>query len=257
MNKRVMAFLLCLCMVLGMIPSNFAFMAKAAGNELVLDANKVGLCSACNKEVTWTAYSGSGRMFNVSDDSHKHIYLTADANVALDSYFGKITKGAVCLHLNGHSLSYDGYIQVTGSTATLNIMGDGEVVFTGAAEQDDGWWKFGIYITSSGKVNLLGGTYSTTGVALEAGCPMVQQTTGTVKVDGATINGPYYEWTVVVEGGSVDWFMGKHTTTQTTVTTEFLSSLNVGDMVRMSGKIVGANTFNCDISNGTISISKL
>ena len=24
-----------------------------------------------------------------------------------------------------------------------------------------------------------------------------------------TINGTYYDWTVVVEGGSVDWFMGK------------------------------------------------
>ena len=72
-----------------------------------------------------------------------------------------------------------------------------------------------------------------------------------------TINGTYYEWTVVVEGGSVDWFMGKHTTTQTTVTKEFLASLNVGDEVRMSGDIVSANVFNCDISNGQIAITKI
>ncbi|MBO5867418.1 MAG: hypothetical protein J6Q54_00730, partial [Oscillospiraceae bacterium] len=191
--KRVLAFLVCFCMVLGMIPNSMAFLAKAGTNdELALDSSKQALCPACNETVTWTAYNGTSRMFNISDDSHKHIYLAADANLQLDSYVAKLTKGTVCLHLNGHKLSYDGYMQVTGSSSTLNIMGSGEMIFTGTAEQDDGWWKFGIYITSSAKVNLLGGTYSVAETALEAGCPMIQMTAGKLTVDGATVNGTTY-----------------------------------------------------------------
>ena len=41
--KRVLALLLCLCMVLVMVPNNFAFVAKAADDELVLDSSKKGL----------------------------------------------------------------------------------------------------------------------------------------------------------------------------------------------------------------------
>ena len=187
--KRVFAFLLCLCMVLAMVPNNFAFMAKAAEDDaLVLDSSKKGLCPVCNETVTWTAYSGSGRLVNVSDGSHKHIYLNADADVRYDSYLAKVQSGSkVCLHLNGHSLSYDGYMQITGTNSTLNIMG-GTVNFTGKSAQDDNYWKFGFYITSSGKLNLYSGTYNVTDVALESACPLVSQKSGTTTIQNATVN---------------------------------------------------------------------
>lgn len=191
--KRVLAFLLCLCMVLAIVPNNFAFVAKA--DELTLDASKMAACPACGGElVVWTAYSGSGRLVNVNDGSHKHIYLSKDSNVRVDSYFAKVQSGSdVCLHLNGHSLSYDGYIQVTGSGSTLNIMGTGNLNFTGTSGQKNAYWTRGIYVTSSAALNLLGGTYNVTETALESDCPMIWQTTGTnATVTGATVNGTAY-----------------------------------------------------------------
>ena len=71
------------------------------------------------------------------------------------------------------------------------------------------------------------------------------------------INGTTYQWAVFVEGGSSDWFIGKTSVSKTTVTESLLGSLNVGDKVRISGEIVGANSFDCDISNGTTSITKI
>ena len=72
-----------------------------------------------------------------------------------------------------------------------------------------------------------------------------------------TINGTTYQWAVYVEGGSSDWFIGKTSISKTTVTESLLGSLNVGDKVKISGEIVGANSFDCDISNGTTSITKI
>ena len=71
------------------------------------------------------------------------------------------------------------------------------------------------------------------------------------------INGTTYQWAVYVEGGSSDWFIGKTSISKTTVTESLLGSLNVGDKVKISGEIVGANSFDCDISNGTTSITKI
>ncbi|MBR2311022.1 MAG: glycoside hydrolase N-terminal domain-containing protein [Oscillospiraceae bacterium] len=190
--RRIMAFLLCLCMVLAMVPSNFAFMAKAAANDtLVLDASKKGLCPVCNETVTWVAYSGSSRLGTFTDGSHKHYYLSGDVSTGnLNSSLLRLgSKSTLCLHLNGHNINYSGYMQCTGST--LNIMGSGNVTFTGNASTTDGYWKFGIYVTSSGKVNLLGGTYNVAETALENGVPMINQTSGTFTIgEGVTVNGP-------------------------------------------------------------------
>ena len=71
-----------------------------------------------------------------------------------------------------------------------------------------------------------------------------------------TINGIYYDWSIVVNGGSVDWLVGKHNYTNTSIDESFLSTLNVGDNVVVSGEIVGVDTFYCNISNGDVSIEK-
>lgn len=71
-----------------------------------------------------------------------------------------------------------------------------------------------------------------------------------------SINGTYYSWTVVIEGGELDWFVGKTMDrfSKTTVTEEFLASISVGDVVRIKGDMVGVMHGQCNISNGTTSI---
>ena len=189
--KKAFALLLSLCMVLVMVPNNFAFIAKAADSELALDANSMALCPVCNTSVKWTAYSGTGRLGTFTDGSHRHYYLSGDVSTgSLNSSLLRLgSKSTLCLHLNGHDINYSGYMQATG--ATLNIMGSGNVTFTGNAPTTDGYWKFGIYVTSSGKVNLLGGTYNVAEAALENGVPMINQTSGTFTIgEGVTVNGP-------------------------------------------------------------------
>ncbi|MBO5867512.1 MAG: glycoside hydrolase family 95 protein, partial [Oscillospiraceae bacterium] len=153
-------------------------------------------CPVCNEVVTWTAKSGTSRFGAKTDGSHSHYYLTGDLKVTADSYLLKLTNSTkMCLHLNGHNITYDGYVQVTSST--LNIMGVGNVNFNGNAEQDDGWWKFGFYITSNGKLNLLGGVYNVTDVALESNCPMVYQSSGATTIKNAAV----YATVELVNGG--------------------------------------------------------
>ena len=82
--------------------------------------------------------------------------------------------------------------------------------------------------------------------------------TGTVTEIGglSNINGTDYRWTLTIEGGEYDWFIGKTNYNKSSVTTDFLASLNIGDTVTISGEIVGAGIFDVDISNGTISVKK-
>lgn len=70
------------------------------------------------------------------------------------------------------------------------------------------------------------------------------------------LNGTYYKWAVVVEGGESDWFIGVNNYTETTITEDYLATLNVGDMVEASGAIVGASRYSCNISNGEVFITK-
>lgn len=199
--KRVLAFLLCLCMVLAIVPNNFAFVAKAADNELTLDDNNQAPCPACGgATVTWSPYSGSSRLGTFQDGTHRHYYLSGDVTAPnLNNSLIRLgSESNLCLHLNGHNITYGGYIQASGST--LNIMGNGNVTFTGnASAATTGYWKFGFYVTGSGKVNLMGGTYSVSEAALENGVPMIQQTSGASTVgEGVTVSGPTY-----IGGGSL------------------------------------------------------
>ncbi len=81
---------------------------------------------------------------------------------------------------------------------------------------------------------------------------------GTVtEIKGKNIlNGTYYDWSVTVEGGECDWFIGKAQYTETTITEDFLATLQVGDTVEITGDIVGASMGTCDISNGIVSCVK-
>lgn len=70
------------------------------------------------------------------------------------------------------------------------------------------------------------------------------------------INGSHYNWTLKIEGGEGDWFIGEGKYNTSTVSKDYIASLNVGDTVEISGEIVGAFFGEVDISNGTISVTK-
>lgn len=82
--------------------------------------------------------------------------------------------------------------------------------------------------------------------------------TGTVNEIGglSSINGTHYNWTLKVEGGECDWFIGDDKYNTSTVTEDLIASLSKGDTVEISGEIVGASFGEINISNGTISVKK-
>ena len=140
--KKVLSFLLCLCMILAIVPGTGILAARAEdGNDLALDASNQALCPACNETVTWTAYSGSNRLGSFTDGEHRHYYLSGDVTAGSinASLFRQASGSDVCLHLNGHNIITGAYIQVDNST--LNIMGTGNVTFTGTASTPTGYWK--------------------------------------------------------------------------------------------------------------------
>ena len=82
--------------------------------------------------------------------------------------------------------------------------------------------------------------------------------TGTVNEIGglSTVNGTRYNWTIKVEGGECDWFIGDDSYNTSTVSEDLIASLSKGDTVEISGEIVGAYFDPVNISNGTISVKK-
>ena len=127
-----------------------------ASNELVLDANGMGYCDACEQTVSWTAISGTG---SVAVTSGTHYYLANDIVSTAGAYMTLSAKTA-CLHLNGHDLTYSGRIFLTTANANLlsklNIMGDGVVTSTGT---HDTYATGTIHLAGTVELNLYGGTY--------------------------------------------------------------------------------------------------
>ena len=82
--------------------------------------------------------------------------------------------------------------------------------------------------------------------------------TGKITKIGGTeiINGSHYNWTLTIEGGDGDWFIGDDKYNTSTVSEDFIATLNIGDTVEISGEIVSAYFGKVNISNGTISVKK-
>lgn len=84
-------------------------------------------------------------------------------------------------------------------------------------------------------------------------CAKVTVTGKITEVSGAKIiNGSHYDWTIEIDG---NWFVGKTKNNESNVTEDFIAKLRNGDVVTISGEIVGAWS-NVNISNGTISVTK-
>ena len=194
MKKRFLAVLLCLCMVLGMVPSGITIPVSAETvEELTVDESGQGFCEACNKTVSWTAFSGNAEGTQAwglkKDGGHYHVYLSADVNARkiVNDFINLQNNTKLCLHLNGHNLVHGGYIFIANST--LNIMGDGNVIFT-ATNTGNGYDQAGLY-SNAGTFNLYGGTYSVAEDALNEGKPAMKLAlvNSAANVVNATIKG--------------------------------------------------------------------
>ena len=193
--KRFLAMLLCICLILGMVPAEIPLSASAEViEELTVDESGQGFCEACNKTVTWTAFSGNAAGTQAwglkKDGGHYHVYLAADVNARkiVNDFINLQNNTKLCLHLNGHDLVHGGYIFVAAST--LNIMGQGNVTFT-ATNTGNGYDQGGLYANTSGILNLYGGTYSVAEDALAEGKPTMKLalTGSQANVINATIKG--------------------------------------------------------------------
>jgi hypothetical protein len=159
--------------------------------NLVLDANSQALCPVCNTTVTWTAFTGntagSAGLGTIKDCTHRHIYLSADANAknVPNMFLNLLSSSKLCLHLNGHTLTYGGYIMVDRGT-TMNIIGRGSTSFTDTNEKAGHYDISGIYC-NGGTINIYGGTHGVSGRALELGKPTVHMNGGAVNVKNAVL----------------------------------------------------------------------
>ena len=153
--------------------------ASGFNANLVLDENGRGYCAVCDETVAWTAIKNGGRMGALAANGKYHFYL-AENVTAMNAQFCELYKSTACLHLNGCDLTYKGRLQVASeATTVLNILGSGNVTFTGDvtasnAQTQAGYRVAGINVPYNGPtVNIYGGTYSTAGQALTDNVPMV------------------------------------------------------------------------------------
>ena len=127
--------------------------------ELELSADGMGYCPVCGKVVKWSALIDGlavGKL-PVIEGYHEHYYFSQDnITTAAGDFFAQLETGnALCLHLNGKTVTVQSPIVVNGGT--LNIMGDGCMDFVGNPKVDT-------FITASGwsekRINIYGGTYT-------------------------------------------------------------------------------------------------
>ena len=194
--KRFFALLVCLCLVLGMVPSGVTFTANAETNDaLVLDDQSQALCPVCNQTVTWTPINNKGRVGPITDGGSQHFYLAEDVTAA-NAQFAELSRTSVCLNLNGKKLVMKGRIQLYSGSA-FHIFGEGDVTFNGDvtssnATSQTNWRIAAINIEGSSTVSLYGGTYSIGGQAATDSAPFIRMTNAGAAVnvlETATVNG--------------------------------------------------------------------
>ena len=170
--------------------------------QLLLNSKNEGFCEACNEVVTWTPVEGEQRIGYFDDGKHHHYYLSGDLQMPKDApQVLCVSKTKFCLHLNGKNLIHGGRIFVGNGGAELNIMGDGNVIFTGDGTHEDAGYRIsGIYNYGDAVLNLLGGTYSVTEKALAEGKPAIYSKSK-VNVKNAVVHGlaDVCEWTFTLD----------------------------------------------------------
>ena len=150
----------------GMASWTFTDIKRDCLRDLELDANGVGYCPVCQKDVTWigidpasyttTTYGTIGK--------GKHLYLKGSVTSSATSSSAFIsapgsTGTMACLHLNGYDIIATKSRAIYGSAGVLNVMGSGTV----SGYQNTSGAGATIQINTNGKsgaVNLYGGTYT-------------------------------------------------------------------------------------------------
>lgn len=207
------------------------YLKNAAGQYLELDANGeltavtkdpekgkfdpaacggYAYCEVCGGDpVLWTAKKGADRIEYVGSASKpSHYYLTGDLNepITTGQVAGVESGFKLCVNLNGHNITAPGQVYV--GSGTISFFGKGNFTFTGDTTathnpQGDIYRKAGFnFASSTGVLNLFGGTYSVAGQAAEDGKPMVLGN-GTLNIKNATVNGTIKNSKVKLEGSAI------------------------------------------------------
>ena len=114
-------------------------------------------CTYCKGVKEWTALESTadGDYDNLTNGGH--YYLSKDL-LENKGYYNLVTDRSVCVHLNDHNVTnVEERVFVVNTDATLTIMGNG--IVTGSQVSNDGFAKKGATISSTGSLNLIGGTY--------------------------------------------------------------------------------------------------
>jgi len=124
-------------------------------SDFVLDTDNDGMavCPACNQDVAWTPVTG-----RLGASMTGHYYVNADINDSSSQWATITTKNAaLCIHLNGHTVTTSGRIATVGSGGTINIMGDGTIIgegdYTGTDAES---YTKATLVASTGPINLYG-----------------------------------------------------------------------------------------------------
>ena len=182
MKKRLLAMLLCACMVLGLIPGGAHFanatsidttpVQNSTGTEgdedmpaeLKLTEDGWGYCPVCQKEVKWSAMKSGmaiGSLSLMTGVDH-HFYFSEDNMTTSNElhFLQMVADNHVCLHLNGKKINMLGSLQITGGT--LNLIGDGHVDFQGnGSDMPEAAALLYASSTAEKKINIYGGQYTT------------------------------------------------------------------------------------------------
>lgn len=138
-------------------------------------------CQACKATVAWKTKSEA--LGGIDDGAHYHYYIAADQSYTWG--LGTLTKGTVCLHLNGKTITEGTRMYVSGDS-TLRIMGNGKLIGSGNESSTN---DTGTITVNKGTVDLYGGEYISTA---SNGAPVILLNAADAKVnvyDGVIIGG--------------------------------------------------------------------
>lgn len=157
---------------------------------------KQAYCTACDKDVVWTALRESFSGQNNLESGH--YYLDFAGNTG--TWNAKNISGVVCLDLNGQTLTGTTRAFTVEGGSILNLLGDGTVIGRGKASSLDRSARVGgtIHVEGKATLNQYGGTLT------------FQKVYGQTAANGGVVNveGTYNLYDGSVENGQSTWVGG-------------------------------------------------
>lgn len=220
-------------------------------------------CPACGTKsgVTWTAVPQNTKDNRIGYGKSGHYYIPS-GGVTLASNINNFATAAanstLCIHLNGQPVQYGSRIAPNNATAVINIMGGNGgsitlVPFTGTAEHaQSNRNNIAALDVQSGKLNVYGGTYTTTDSTRQ----VLRVCGGTATLYGATVDGNAIAQSIYVTSGTLS--MNNTTVQNGTATYGGNIRIDNGTHSFSGGAILGGVSSyggNIYLSNSSLSVT--